>query len=109
MDQVELADNYHTLGVTQRSSSKQMTMMVGLLVGNQNESKCQKPEKPNKVQKNNLWEENMAKGFFFPDWLSTEFVLYVDKNIVYAVQVWQKQKSLLTIKSTSTNPRKNKL
>lgn len=67
MDQVELADNYHTLGVTQRSSSKQMTMMVGLLVGNQNESKCQKPEKPNKVQKNNLWEENMAKGFFFPD------------------------------------------
>lgn len=46
---------------------------------------------------------------FFSDWLSTEFVLYIDKNIVYAVQAWQKHKSLLTIKSTSTNPRKNKL
>lgn len=85
-----------------------MPVIVGLLVANKNDSKYQNPENQSDSRRINFRKKNMAKCFFL-DGLSTEFVLYIDKNIVYAVQVWQKQKSLLPVKSTSINTRKNKL
>lgn len=63
MDEVELVASYHTLGVTQRRS-KQMTLMVGLLVGNQNDSKYQNPENQSESRIINFGKKTWQNTFF---------------------------------------------